>query len=168
MIFIQNHQTLQPHLPRSLRRRAQRILQSLRLEHADVSTVLCDDAAIQDLNAQWRHIDATTDVLSFPQIEKPSILALTRSKTPVLLGDIVISVTTCLRQAHEYHHSCLDEATRLWLHGLLHLCGFDHERPRDAKRMLTKEEKVLALFSRRSILPLTHAQAPTLDPRSSL
>lgn len=66
---------------------------------------------------------------------------------PRILGDVVISVETCLQQAQEYSHTPLDEATRLFIHGLLHLCGYDHQTPEDATQMREKEEELLQLFA---------------------
>lgn len=66
---------------------------------------------------------------------------------PRILGDVVISVETCLQQAKEYNHSPLDEATRLFVHGLLHLCGYDHQTPEEAATMRHKEETLLELFA---------------------
>jgi probable rRNA maturation factor len=56
-----------------------------------------------------------------------------------LLGDVVISVPTALRQARAMRHSLRREISRLMIHGLLHLLGYDHKRPADARRMRRKE-----------------------------
>ena len=85
-----------------------------------VSVLLATDRAIRRLNRQFRGIDKTTDVLSFPA--QPSIQGQER-----IAGDLAIGVPTALRQAREQGHSLSVEIKVLMLHGLLHLAGFDHE-----------------------------------------
>lgn len=171
MISIQDQQTRLPYLARSLRRRIHKLLRALSFEHVEISTVLCDDPAIRELNLTWRGIDRPTDVLSFPLEEFASPLPLEVSLASdvskenegedealdglsLALGDIVISTDTCVVQAKEQGHSPLDEATRLWVHGLLHLCGYDHESPEDAAVMRKKEEEILQIFQQNVITPL--------------
>ena len=150
MLSILEHQTSLPSLAIELRLRAEIILKELKLDLDEVSVLLCDDNEIQELNKEWRGIDKSTDVLSFPQSQENEFFypegEEEMEKQPSILGDIVISVDTCMRQAEELGHSSLDEATRLWIHGLLHLCGYDHENLEDAKEMLKKEEDVIALL----------------------
>lgn len=163
MISILDEQTRLPSLAGALRERAERVLAHLGLEAVEVSTLLCDDPAIQALNKEWRGLDKPTDVLSFP-LEDEDDPALLDPEMPVIqglpdeaveqLGDIIISVDTCIRQAQEWNHTDLDEATRLWIHGLLHLCGYDHETPEEAAEMLAKEEALLQLFDSHPITPL--------------
>jgi probable rRNA maturation factor len=93
----------------------------------ELSLRLTTDAEIQALNAQFRHQDQPTDVLSFaamevevPELEdNPADLAL-------YLGDIIISVDTAVRQAPEHGYSLRKELAWLASHGLLHLLGWDH------------------------------------------
>ncbi|MEW6212161.1 MAG: rRNA maturation RNase YbeY, partial [Acidobacteriota bacterium] len=73
------------------------------------------DRAIRELNREFRHSDRATDVLSFPAREKD------------YLGDVVISTDTALKQAQEAGFTFEREVSELVLHGLLHLCGYDHE-----------------------------------------
>ena len=73
------------------------------------------DQSIRRLNRQFRGIDKATDVLSFPADDSDN------------LGDIAISVETAARQAKENGLEFDDEVAQLILHGLLHLCGYDHE-----------------------------------------
>lgn len=89
----------------------------LRDAPAELSVVLCSDAHIASLNAQWRGVEGPTDVLSFPQDDEDG----------VLLGDIVISVETAAAQATERGLELVDEIRVLLVHGLLHLLGYDHE-----------------------------------------
>ncbi len=89
-----------------------------------MSLVFCDDALIHELNRDYRGKDQPTDVLSFPQ-------ELERG----LLGDVIISVPTALRQAEAREQSLMVEAEWLFLHGLLHLLGYDDETEEGAADM---------------------------------
>jgi probable rRNA maturation factor len=112
---------------------------------AEVSLVLVDDQEIQRLNHEYRGIDAPTDVLSFAMQEKgeeePEILAV---EPELLLGDVIISLETAVRQAGEYGHSPEREIGFLAAHGLLHLLGYDHQHPEGTEAMQKIEETVLA------------------------
>lgn len=83
----------------------------------NVELILVDDAEIKKLNAQYRNLDKPTDVLSFP---------IKESKTD-FIGSIVISVDTAKRVADELGHPLEEELKILFIHGLLHTMGFDHE-----------------------------------------
>jgi probable rRNA maturation factor len=113
----------------------QRALALVGRERAELSVLLCDDAFIQPLNAQWRGQDVPTDVLSFPQGEGPG---------PDLLGDVVISVESAERQALEQEHTLQVELEVLLVHGLCHLLGYDHVDPGDARNMRIEEDRLLA------------------------
>jgi len=113
-----------------------RYLVRLRLDRVAVSIVLCSDAAIRRLNARHRGVDAATDVLSFPAASVPGGLRQ--------LGDLVVSLPTTRRRARELGVS-FEAELRLYLaHGLLHLLGHDHAKPRDASRMAAAERTLLA------------------------
>ena len=89
---------------------------------AGVTVAFVSDRAMRGLNRRWRGKQGTTDVLSFPaeQDEFEKLEGLT-------LGDVVISVEQAARQAAEHDLSFETEVAQLILHGLLHLCGYDHE-----------------------------------------
>ena len=144
------------------------LMELLSISHGELSLVLCNDQEIQKLNAEWREKDKPTDVLSFPMIEESLVPYIEEEKPwpmhwsaeaagpPVILGDIVISVETCIRQAEEMNHSFDDEAKRLFTHGLLHLCGYDHEESEEeAKLMFAREETCLQKLTEGVVLPLT-------------
>lgn len=109
-------------------------------EETEVSILLTDDEHIKELNREYRGVDAPTDVLAFSQMEGEPVGCGTSDG---LLGDVVISVETAKRQAEEHGHSLDDEIDILLAHGLLHLLGYDHEDPEDAKVMFAKQEEVL-------------------------
>jgi probable rRNA maturation factor len=98
--------------------------------------VLTDDDQVRDLNRQYRGVDDTTDVLSFPMREGPG------SGMSGLLGDVVVSVEQAARQAPA--GDLEREIVRLLVHGLCHLLGMDHGAARDRKRMLAAEQRLLA------------------------
>lgn len=147
----------------SLVEKAGRVLSVLGLEEVIVSLLLCDDAAIRELNARWRQIDRPTDVLSFPMLDEALVPYIEEEQpwpddlrqADTLLGDIVISVETCVRQAEEWGHTEIDEALRLWVHGLLHLCGYDHEEAEETVLMRQREEAILQQITSTKTMPLT-------------
>lgn len=158
-----------------VRKDALRLLAVSGLGTSELSLVLVGDRAIRTLNRNFRGQDKTTDVLSFPQVDatnRPgnpkarrkrtqSDLATARSSRtptershnaqtpldtgPLLLGDIVISVDTALRQARELGVSPRARLRTLLIHGLLHLLGYDHEHSaNEARRMFARESELAA------------------------
>jgi len=105
---------------------------------AEVSVQLADDAEVRALNARWRKIDRSTNVLSFPAVSPDRIAA-----TP-MLGDIVMAFETVEREAADENKSLGDHVSHLAVHGFLHLVGYDHEIEADAERMEALETSILA------------------------
>ena len=111
----------------------------------EVSVSLVNDEVIHVLNKDYRGIDRPTDVLSF---------ALDEAEEPVeiggpgdhLLGDIIISAETALRQGKEYGHGFNRELVYLGVHSLLHLLGYDHMNKEDKAVMREEEEKALRMI----------------------
>jgi probable rRNA maturation factor len=108
-----------------------------RLEHEidEVSIAIVDDAAMTNLNRQFRDKNKTTDVLTFPADD--TYADPDRSGRP--LGDIVISVDQAKRQAATEKHSLATEVRYLILHGILHALGYDHETDQGAMNALEIE-----------------------------
>ena len=135
-----------------LSRTAEAVLSAAHAEAAELSLVLVSDRRMRALNQRYRKKDRPTDVLAFPLLERGQIY-LSRRKTnlsPVLLGDVVISMPTAKRQAAALEHSLSEEVARLLVHGVLHLLGYDHERSeRDALLMARKEQAVLRAVARK-------------------
>ena len=109
---------------------------------------------MREFNLAYRGIDRATDVLSFPQlVEYPE----TRDKegrlqklgfgssspSTVMIGDIIINLHQANRQAREYGSTLDEEVSRLLIHGLLHLLGYDHERNSYQSRKMRRMEKSL-------------------------
>lgn len=131
------------------------VLKEEKLEKdAEINLVLTGPEEIRDINRAFRGIDRETDVLSFPGIEFDSPADWESALTcnagiqdpdtgAVVLGDIVLNVSRVLSQAEEYGHSEIREFAFLIAHSALHLCGYDHETPEEAKVMEEKQEAVL-------------------------
>lgn len=112
-------------------------------EPAEISVTFVDDDRIRELNKRFRRVDASTDVLSFPLGENGGFD--TNKETGArILGDIVISVETAVRQSETYGHSLQREIGFLTVHSMLHLLGYDHtDAGLQTVRMREKEELVL-------------------------
>jgi probable rRNA maturation factor len=95
---------------------------------------------MKKLNEQYRGVESTTDVLSFPQIETQNLQLNTQN---FILGDIVINLHKARRQAAEYNLGFYDELKRLLVHGLLHLIHYDHETSHHQKKKMNAKEKEL-------------------------
>lgn len=110
---------------------------------AEISVTIVDDEKIHELNRQYRNIDRSTDVLSFPLGEN-GIYDTNYDTGAKMLGDIVISIEHAFAQAERYGHSLQREIGFLTVHSLLHLLGYDHEGGGIAAvRMREKEEESL-------------------------
>ncbi len=119
---------------------ARRVFRAANVGDVDVTVTFVLDREMRALNRRWRRLDQTTDVLSFSAIEGELVLG-----DDQLLGDLVISSETAARQARGYGHDVVTEVGVLFCHGLLHLCGLDHERSEaQAQMQLAVEMNVLA------------------------
>jgi len=94
---------------------ADKALDAIGQSESTATIAFVSDKRIRELNRQFRGVDKATDVLSFPAEEQAN------------LGDIAVSVDTAAVQAKENGLRLDDEIAQLILHGLLHLCGYDHE-----------------------------------------
>ena len=122
MIEVVNRQRRLPVDGERWRAFAERALKVVPADGAGATVAFVSDRAMRALNRRWRGKVGTTDVLSFPsgqeEFERGEGLSL---------GDVVISVEQAARQAAEHGLAFEDEVEQLILHGLLHLCGYDHE-----------------------------------------
>ena len=145
-VVVHNLQEAVP-LPEGLAETASRaVARALELEGyggaTEVSLVFVDDERIRELNRDYRGVDRATDVLAFPMHEEEPGSA--PGEGPVLLlGDIVISLPTAVRQAEACGHGLPYEVAHLAVHGALHLLGYDHDSPGNEQTMRAKEEDVL-------------------------
>lgn len=109
----------------------------------EVSVRFVDDEEIHALNLQYRNVDRSTDVLSFP-LGEDGFYDINYSTGAKMLGDIVISVEHAIEQAKTYGHSLQREIGFLTVHSMLHLLGYDHEAGGiEQVRMREKEETIL-------------------------
>ena len=111
-----------------------------------VSITLTNPENIKRLNKEYRNIDKSTDVLSFPMYEKSELDEIIKQKDfeyTDILGDMVISIEQVQIQAEEYGHSFERELSYMVVHSFCHLLGYDHIEEEDKKIMRPKEEYVL-------------------------
>lgn len=115
-----------------------RLLALYGLERSELSILLIDDERMAELNRDYRKKLGPTNVLSFPMPGGHE------TSGPALLGDIVVSVDTALREAGQKKVSCHQRIRRLLVHGFVHLLGYDHERSDyEAETMLNEENKIM-------------------------
>ena len=109
-----------------------------------VSVTYVGEARMRELNAEWRGVDAPTDVLSL-ECERPDDPALAPGE-PCELGDIVLAPAYVARQAAAFGTTEADECRLLLVHGLLHLLGHDHLDEAEAVAMEAREDALLSLL----------------------
>ncbi|MCA1646832.1 MAG: rRNA maturation RNase YbeY [Chloroflexi bacterium] len=105
---------------------------------------LVGDATIRALNAEHRGLDAHTDVLSFPLLDRDEMDFVVPPGQATQLGDVVVSHPRAVEQALEFGHSTDREIGYLVAHGVLHILGYDHEAEPERSRMRQREEEALA------------------------
>ena len=110
-----------------------------------ISVTIVDNDYIHEINRTYRHIDRPTDVISFAFLDdNPNRDQLFQSKQMVVLGEIYISYQKAEEQAKAYGHSLDRELCFLFVHGLLHLLGYDHMTEEDEKVMFRLQEEILS------------------------
>ncbi|MFH0820668.1 MAG: rRNA maturation RNase YbeY [Candidatus Peregrinibacteria bacterium] len=110
-----------------------KLKKTIRVHEGDFNVVFVNDAYIRQLNKAYRGKNKPTDVLSFNYNDDVEGLA----------GEIYISVDTAKRQAKDFRHPLQSELNKLFVHGFLHIHGYDHEKDADYKRMHSVECEVL-------------------------
>jgi probable rRNA maturation factor len=120
MVEVVNRQRRRKMATESWRRRAEDMLKAIGRHGASVTIAFVSDTRMRKLNRSFRGFDMTTDVLSFP-------VSVDCDKRNPDLGDLAVSVDRAMIQADENGLSFEEEVAQLILHGLLHLCGYDHE-----------------------------------------
>ena len=119
-----------------------------------VGALLCDNARMRDLNLQFRGKDSPTNVLSFPDDSAPDDStpdnaplddsAVPAGASPRAVGELALAYGQLAAEANEEDKSLADHMTHLWVHGLAHLFGLDHETVGDAEEMEAAETAILA------------------------
>ena len=111
---------------------------------AILSVTFVDDKFIHEMNRDYRGVDRPTDVISFAFLDgEPDREKILKSSGPVSLGDIYISIDRAKAQAEEYGHPLKRELSFLFVHGLLHLLGYDHMKEEDEKVMFKLQDEIL-------------------------
>ncbi len=146
-VMVKNNQN-EIRVPVGIRMLIRRCCQAVLVEEkfqqdAEVSVSFVSNDEIRRLNKIYRNKDRVTDVLSFPLGENGHFDS-NKETGCALLGDVVISLETAMRQANMYGHSLEREIGFLTVHSMLHLLGYDHETsPLEERQMREKEEAVL-------------------------
>jgi probable rRNA maturation factor len=125
-------------LARPLRALVAGVLRRERRRAGEIAVVLADDERLRQLNREWRGIDRATDVLSFAYDEREA-----DASTRPVRGDLVVSLERMRDQARRYRVTPGAELARLVTHGALHLCGHDHARAGERRRMRAREAAAL-------------------------
>lgn len=137
MIDIQIRPYYRKKIDAALLRQAAEAVLTAEEKTGNVSVVVTGDKEIHDLNRDYRHIDAPTDVLSFENGEVDPFSG------ELYLGDIIISFMKAENQAKTEGHSLTDELKLLTVHGMLHLLGYDHQSVAGRKKMWTRQAEIL-------------------------
>jgi len=124
----------------AVKKRVRQIMAYLGCPDQELSVVFGNDRLLQELNRTYRHKDRPTNVLAFPQ--SPTYAGEPAS---TMLGDVIVSLPTAAREAHDLNQSLEERVVYLLLHGILHLLGYEHEGPAaQRRRMEALEQAVLA------------------------
>ena len=115
-----------------------------------LSIYVATDEYVQALNQQYRGVDATTDVLTFPAEPMPEEF---EDEEAPYAGDVILAYSHILEQAAQSDHVPADEFGLLVIHGLLHLAGYDHDSPERQKVMWEKQAELLARFNIPIVVP---------------
>jgi probable rRNA maturation factor len=129
------------------------ICKSLHLDSIEICVQFTNNDTIREINKKHRGIFDSTDVLSFPQNKwsvKPSIdkkgvvtSQIGEGLIPVHLGDVIIAPEHAHKNADEIGHTIDQEVCFLLVHGILHLCGYDHQEPADEIEMISQQKLIM-------------------------
>ena len=123
-----------------IKQKLEKVLKDLGCHDKELSVVLTDNNRIAQLNERYLGKKGPTNVLAFPMSGGPMPLV-----ESVMLGDVVISLDTALKESEEIGEPLDHTIDRLLIHGVLHLLGYDHEKSdKEAKRMEKEETRLLA------------------------
>jgi probable rRNA maturation factor len=140
-VFFESHLSSMTIDRARLSRLTQAVLNQVGESSADLCLSFIGDRRMRRLNRQFRHKDRSTDVLAFATREANMPKLMRQATRP--LGDVVISVPTAVRQAKKGHRSLDEEIVTLLVHGILHLCGYDHERSKDEAFRMQRRERMV-------------------------
>jgi probable rRNA maturation factor len=115
---------------------------SLKRRRFSLTILLTDNSKIKYLNKKFRNNNKTTDVLSFPNLEPADLKK--KTNTEIYLGDIALSYEIINRRSKDSNFNL--EFDKMWIHGYLHLLGYDHKKFKDCKVMKKTEDKILKVL----------------------
>ena len=115
---------------------------SLKKRRFSLTILLTDNSKMKYLNKKFRNRNKTTDVLSFPNLGTADLKKKTNTK--IYLGDIAVSYEIINRRSKDSNFDL--EFDKMWIHGYLHLLGYNHKKVRDYKAMKKMEDKILKKF----------------------
>ena len=119
----------------------QKTLEVLQIEDNYVlSLIICGPITIKRINRDYRNKDAVTDVISFALLDNEDAVEY---EDCIELGDIFINRQGVFSQAKEYGHSVKREFVFLFVHGLLHLLGYDHMNKEDEEKMFSLQRQIV-------------------------
>lgn len=146
---------------------AEATFQIAEISTAALTVVITSDEVVQQLNRDYRGIDAPTDVLSFAnqdlvddvptQLTVPDELA---TEVAAYLGDVIIAYPYAKRQAEHFQNPIAAELRLLVVHGTLHLLGYDHATPAEREAMWVIQNVVLTHFGDQNLSARTYADDP--------
>ncbi|MEJ2154831.1 MAG: rRNA maturation RNase YbeY [Desulfobacteraceae bacterium] len=138
-ILIENQQKNHPVKIQNIKKKAQAILNALDCHEGELSILIVDDPRIEELNRAYLNHAGPTNVISFAMQEGEH-----GGLNPYLLGDVVISMDTCAREAEDAGMPIDRRFDQLLIHGILHIFGYDHIHSEDeAGKMEAKSETLL-------------------------
>ena len=107
--------------------------------------LLSDDIEIKNLNKKFRKKNKSTDVLSFPFYNKKELVRKLKKDKEIYLGDIIVNLNKIKKKKDKSFFYL--EFDRLWVHGLVHLLGYDHKKFKDFNNMIKVEKKFLSYLN---------------------
>jgi probable rRNA maturation factor len=143
-IMLQNRKNQTRITNQSLRKKTDLILNALGCNNCEISIVITDDEDIREINKNYRNIDKPTNVLSFPMDDENMVIPGLK-----ILGDIVISEDTAIKEAQEAKITLDQRISQLLIHGILHLLGYDHEiSEEEDEKMTQKSIELLSIIEK--------------------
>ncbi len=115
---------------------------SLKRKRFSLTILLTDNSKMKYLNKKFRNKNKITDVLSFPNLEPADLKKKTNTET--YLGDIALSYEIINRRSKDSNFNL--EFDKMWIHGYLHLLGYNHKKYKDYKIMKKTEDKILKIL----------------------
>jgi probable rRNA maturation factor len=143
-ILLQNRKNQSRITNQSLRKKTALILNALGCKNFQISILITDDQDIQEINKNYRNIDKPTNVLSFPMDDESMVIPGVK-----ILGDLVISEDTAIKEAETAQISLDQRISQLLVHGILHLFGYDHEiSDKEDEKMTKKSIELISLIEK--------------------